>query len=380
MKQMKILILTNYASTYGGNFIPSVDAFAKYSIAKGDGVGFALDIKADSRTWCRELKKSYPIYFVKNKGLLKDAAELNRYIKENAYDCVYSHFSYFNLACMLSLINPSLAFICHKHTDIGSELTFKRKVRISIKKNLIYRNMFIIFVSKRLQKLELMENAKNSIWLPNALVTARFDKWSRGKYRQETRISLGIDAGAPVILMFGWHKYVKGVDIALKAFSGLLSVRPDARLMIVTSLTEGKEGVRRFAKGIVDDAVLEKVIFLPPSQEVEKYHAAADIFLSSSRSEGFSYSILEALYLGERVVTSDLEGVRWSGKYKTVEFFPSENSEKCVEKLNKSIEELNCKQEEITETSMEVEQDYGIEEWAENVYKVVFEQWHKKRG
>ena len=173
---MKILILTNYASVYGGNFIPSMEAFAQYSIDKGNEVGFALDIKAKERIWCKSIQEKYPIYFVKNKGSRKDAKELNQYIKENGYDCVYSHFSYFYIACILCMINPHLAVVCHKHTDIGSELTLKRKIRLAIKKRIFYRNMSLIFVSERLRKIELMEGKANSYWLPNALVTTRFQK------------------------------------------------------------------------------------------------------------------------------------------------------------------------------------------------------------
>ena len=219
---MKILILTNYASVYGGNFIPSMEAFAQYSIDKGNEVGFALDIKAKERIWCKSIQEKYPIYFVKNKGSRKDAKELNQYIKENGYDCVYSHFSYFYIACILCMINPHLAVVCHKHTDIGSELTLKRKIRLAIKKRFFYRNMSLIFVSERLRKFELMEGKANSYWLPNALVTTRFQKSKKETFRQELRSNLGIRLNDPVVLMFGWHTQVKGVDIALKAFKDLL--------------------------------------------------------------------------------------------------------------------------------------------------------------
>lgn len=375
---MKILILTNYASVYGGNFIPSMEAFAQYSIDKGNEVGFALDIKAKERIWCKSIQEKYPIYFVKNKGSRKDAKELNQYIKENGYDCVYSHFSYFYIACILCLINPHLAVVCHKHTDIGSELTLKRKIRLAIKKRIFYRNMSLIFVSERLRKFELMEGKANSYWLPNALVTTRFQKTKREIYRQELRSNLGINLDDPVVLMFGWHTQVKGVDIALKAFKDLLHQHPNAHLLLVTSSAQGEDGTRKIAREFVDDDTLSKVIFLPPSQEVEKYHAAADIFLSSSRSEGFSYSILEALYLGELVVSSDLDGVQWAKKYRTVEFFPSEDIQLCSKMLDKSINNITAKQSDIIETSMRVENDYGISEWVEKVYRILSLQWQKK--
>ena len=375
---MKILILTNYASVYGGNFIPSMEAFAQYSIDKGNEVGFALDIKAKERIWCKSIQEKYPIYFVKNKGSRKDAKELNQYIKENGYDCVYSHFSYFYIACILCMINPHLAVVCHKHTDIGSELTLKRKIRLAIKKRIFYRNMSLIFVSERLRKFELMEGKANSYWLPNALVTTRFQKTKRETFRQELRSNLGIRLNDPVVLMFGWHTQVKGVDIALKAVKDLLHQHPNAHLLLVTSSAQGEDGTRKIAREFVDDDTFSKVIFLTPSQEVEKYHAAADIFLSSSRSEGFSYSILEALYLGELVVSSDLDGVQWAKKYRTVEFFPSEDIQLCSKMLDKSINNITAKQSDIIEISMRVENDYEISEWVEKVYRILSLQWQKK--
>jgi hypothetical protein len=66
---MKILILTSYSSVYGGNFIPSMEAFAQYSISKGDEVGFALDIKSKERIWCKNLHEKYHIYYVLNGGV-----------------------------------------------------------------------------------------------------------------------------------------------------------------------------------------------------------------------------------------------------------------------------------------------------------------------
>jgi glycosyltransferase involved in cell wall biosynthesis len=247
-----------------------------------------------------------------------------------------------------------------------------------VKKNVFYKNMSLIFVSEKLRKYEFMENEKNSYWLPNALVTTRFKKENREAYRRELRSILGIGLDDPVILMFGWHTQVKGVDIALKAFEDLLHQHPNAHLLLVTSSAQGESGTRKIAEEFVDEDTLSKVIFLPPSQEVEKYHDVADIFLSSSRSEGFSYSILEALYLGELVVSSDLDGVQWAKKYKTVEFFPSENIRLCSEKLDKSIKYIGESKSDIVDISMQVENDYQINEWAKKVYQIISSQWLKK--
>lgn len=111
--------------------------------------------------------------------------------------------------------------------------------------------MSLIFVSERLRKFELMEGKANSYWLPNALVTTRFQKTKRETFRQELRSNLGIRLNDPVVLMFGWHTQVKGVDIALKAFKDLLHQHPNAHLLLVTSSAQGEDGTRKIARSLL---------------------------------------------------------------------------------------------------------------------------------
>lgn len=374
---MRILILTNYSSVYGGNFIPSIVAFAQYCIQKCDEVGFAFDIKAKDRIWCKQIQNDYPTYFVQNQGYINDSISINKYINDNKYDCVYSHFSYFYIACILSLINPRLAIICHKHTDIGCKNTAIRQFRLIIKKYLFYRNMSLIFVSKRLQKFEHMENMPNSYFLQNALVTTRFNKEDRYLERKKLREEYRIPSSAIVILMFGWHFQVKGVDIALSAFKELGEKYPDSYLLIVTNSVQGDMSTQNIARKYIKGD-MRNVIFLPPIQNVEKYHFASDIFLSSSRSEGFSYSILEALFLGELLVISDLDSCRWAEKYNTAFFFQSENICSCAETLEKSINLIGLNQADCILTSSQVEKDFNILDWVKSVYCIVTRQCKKK--
>lgn len=376
---MRILILTSYSSVYGGNFIPSMEVFAKFAKAKGDHVHFALSKKAAAREWCKRLEKQYPVYYVQDGGIFRDAFLLNRYIKENKIDVIYSHFSYFNkLISILCFINPKLTVVSHVHTDVGGKLTAKRKLKLFLQK-IIYKKRSLIYVSQRLRRLELMENNLNSFYMPNALVKTRFKLDKRNEYRASKRKSLNISDKEIVILMFGWHTQIKGVDIALKAFEKVLKKHNDLRLCIVASSALGTEGTHKYAEEFVSTETLKHIIFLERSEEVEKYHDMSDIFLSSSRSEGFSYSILEGLYLKELVVSSDLEATAWAKKYDTVEVFPTENIDMCAEKIEAQIENLSESdiEERLQKVSDAVSVDYDINVWASKVYDIIYQQRYK---
>ena len=68
-----------------------------------------------------------------------------------------------------------------------------------------------------------------------------------------------------VILMFGWHIRVKGVDIALKAFEKVIQKEPKTTLFIVLDENMSND----FAKEYASSETLSHVIFLPPTQNIE---------------------------------------------------------------------------------------------------------------
>lgn len=369
---MKILIAAKYASVYEGNFIPSVKSFAEYCKKNGDTVGFALPIEAEKREWCLNLKKKYPVYFIGNESNFAEAKKINQYIKCNGFNCLYTHFS-LGLVFPLSICNRQLAIVRHTHTDMGGRTTLKTRLRMWIKRKLFYSKMAHIYVSERLQCMEGMQNKKNSFFLPNALVADRFELGKMPDYRHKLREKYNIPHNAIIVLMFGWHILVKGVDIALMSFAKTLKKEPNTFLFVVLGENDNED----FAKKYVDVATLSHVKFLKPVQNIEMYHAAADIFLSSSRSEGFSYSIMEALYLGESVVTSDLSAVQWALRYDTVLKFESENVDDCAEKLCTCIEKMSSNKKDRRKVSEQLLQDYSIEKWNDNVYEIIKRQYEK---
>ena len=95
------------------------------------------------------------------------------------------------------------------------------------------------------------------------------------------------------------------------------------------------------------------------------YHRAIDVYLSASRSEAFSYGILETISQNTPVVLSDIIDTRWCIKYSKAFSYPVENYQKCADAIEKAIKagrkESNYK---------DIIEEFSIGNWCERVIDV----------
>jgi glycosyltransferase involved in cell wall biosynthesis len=121
------------------------------------------------------------------------------------------------------------------------------------------------------------------------------------------------DDDLTVILSGGRHVPQKGFDILLDAF--LHIERDDVRLLLFGTGQE-TESLKRQASAL---GISEQVCFLGFVENPYAYMAAADVFVLSSKYEGFGLVLIEALACGCPVVSTDCESgpaeILEQGKY-----------------------------------------------------------------
>jgi glycosyltransferase involved in cell wall biosynthesis len=127
----------------------------------------------------------------------------------------------------------------------------------------------------------------------------------------------------------------KSLDLLLEAFARIRHLKPGMKLAIVGS---GPELQRLVAKtqclGIQGDCV-----FVPATRDVAQFLRAFDIFVSCSRSEAFSNTILEAMACGCAVVGSRVGGTpELIGNEERGLLFDSGNAADLATKLSVLIE------------------------------------------
>ncbi len=124
----------------------------------------------------------------------------------------------------------------------------------------------------------------------------------REKYRKE----LGLSDAEFCIMGIGRLSSQKGFDLALQAFADLDKELQDCRLIIVGSGSESNE-YRELAARL---GIEKKVLFTGHRDDTSGLLQAADLFWLTSRSEGMSNALLEAMAHGKAVVAFDIAGVR----------------------------------------------------------------------
>ncbi len=358
-----INIVCSYSSIYGGNFIPSILFLAnKILLGKMSDVIFTFPLEAKERKWVKFLEnKRFKIFFIDFKNnFLKNVRNIN---KKNKVTDVYSHFvSGFRIK-MLYPFSKKIKLFIHVHSDFsgGIEESKFTKFKRFIENKVLRKDATYIFVSKNME--HQYPNKKN-IYLPNALAIDRIpcNKIDIKLFMQKYNIK----ETDTIFLHFGWSPFVKGSDIIIKSFTKNIKEGDNCKLIVVYGKNNGYEKLLSFLsrRNVSFDKNDRRLIFIPPTEDVFSLFKISDIFVSSSRSEGFSYSILESTYFNLRVFSSDIPGVQWAHKYDNVYFFKNydELSELIVkEKKFKKKKKVN----------KNISEDFSLQKWTNNLIKIL---------
>ena len=106
-------------------------------------------------------------------------------------------------------------------------------------------------------------------------------------------------------------------------------------------------------------------------EQVAEYYKASDVFISASRSEGFPYSVAEAMGANLPIISSDIPGVAWAKQAKGVLLFESGNAIA----LSQAIQGvLSWPEQELQDRKQSNQQfiveNYTVEKWAKNIIDV----------
>lgn len=126
------------------------------------------------------------------------------------------------------------------------------------------------------------------------------DRFSHGPSR--TRADLGLDRRALVITSVGSLSQVKDHRTLLNAFNRLVVRHPEARLVLAG------DGPMRAILERQAAHLAERVLFLGQRSDIPELLRASDIYLQTSRSEGFSNAILQAMATSLPVVATRVGG------------------------------------------------------------------------
>ena len=150
----------------------------------------------------------------------------------------------------------------------------------------------VVLQTRAMQVLYSKRIQKRVVVIPNPVIP--LPPATRG-VRESFKIS------KPYLLSVGRLRYVKGFDLLIQAFARIHSRLPDWQLVLVG---EGPER-QALEAGVRQSGLTAKVIFTGYSAHPEDFLCDADLYVSTSRWEGFPNALAEAMACGLPVVATD---------------------------------------------------------------------------
>jgi glycosyltransferase involved in cell wall biosynthesis len=236
--------------------------------------------------------------FERNGNGLELYGNIRSMIRREKPDIVHSHLMDSSFYSSLASWRLDIPHVSTEHGDVA----LKRGVRSALKYlSISAATDALVCVSRALAesvRKRTMFPAKIRV-VPNGIA---FRDGDGSAFRRE----LGIPEGALLVGNVANLYPVKGQEFLVRAFSGLLTSFPEARLVIVG---RGRERER------LED--LTRALRIPPGRviltgfrgDVENVMSALDIYAQPSLSEGLPVSLLEAMFTGVPVIATDVGGV-----------------------------------------------------------------------
>jgi glycosyltransferase involved in cell wall biosynthesis len=124
---------------------------------------------------------------------------------------------------------------------------------------------------------------------------------------EELRSDLALDPGSIVLVSVGRHEPVKDHVTLIRSCAIASEYQPGIRLLVA-----GRDGASTSAvRAEIVELGLERVVtLLGQRNDVEDLLSLADIFVSSSRSEGAAGGVIEAMRAGLPIVSTEVVGQR----------------------------------------------------------------------
>ena len=361
---MKVIYISNFYTEFKSAFISQLELLAENIISDGGEVVFIFPIKSKKLNWCKKLNYKYRVEFVscidrRNKKLvINELKEIFSIYKPNI---IHSHFDGYDVP-ITKAASKDVIKIYHRHNEFDvSKLSLLKKIYASIliKKNLFYlkKNGYSIFISNEMER-RFIENKlvykDKSKTILNGINIERLDNLKN------------ITNDIPTVFSFTGNWYAKGADILLKALEYINYEKIKVKL-----ITIGDE--EKFYRSY--GSIPKWVELMKPTDNIVEYYSMADIFVTTSRKETFSYALAEAIYCELPCISSDIDGVNWAHDFSTVSFFKNEDINSLIEQIIK-FTNYEVSYEEIKKSKQLIIDKFSDKVWIKNIlnlYKEVME-------
>ena len=121
----------------------------------------------------------------------------------------------------------------------------------------------------------------------------------------------GPEPETPTLSWAGRVDPIKDLETLIRAFAIVVKEMPDAKLRLFGGTPKGGEGYRDGCMALAAElGIADSVVFEGRVADITDAYAAGNVVMLSSISEGFPFTLIEAMSCGRSTVSTDVGGVR----------------------------------------------------------------------
>lgn len=369
-----VIHLADYGGPYPGNFISSLIALKQSLAVNGIRQSFVFSTSSANKKWFADLNadRNNRVYLLdKHVSFPVLVNNICHIVLKERGTILHTHFTSFDVGAFvgqiaLNRLGHNLKTVCHVHSDFPIKLTLVRRLKDLIKFHLLGRAVTYLCVSRPIFEglASRGMNPSQGKVIFNGIDMNRARHITASPDELATRY--GCTNKSKRILLFGWSPVIKGVDVAIDACARLACKRGDFELLIA-----GTDDTLKFLHKHIGEQFPPWLRVLPPSENVGDLYSLADYFLSSSRSEGFSYSIGEAMAACKPVIVSELPSMEWTQGAPGCFYFEPSNSNDLAERINQLLDLTSAEQMNLGSKNADfIARNHSIENWTKQLLAI----------
>lgn len=358
-----ILFCAQYAASYKGNFIKSLEALADRLTQSGCKVYFLFPKLCKNQLWWKDFCAEHDAMTIDH---VADVMGIERILNEINPDLIHTHFDGFDIPVAKAVANTGLETIqvWHLH-NCFSFVSHPLKALYQCYCYYLHYNWYakgavligvgqhlIDFVG-RFRKLLFYPRPPLFV-VPNGIDISRIRP--RSSFKRHSQFTF---------LAFGGRNADKRIDLLIRAAENL-SDYYDLKVII----TEGAD-TQQLVHTLFPEHVPEWLELVKEQDDISYLFDLADCYVSSSVHESFSYAICEATIYGLPVIQSDIHGTLWNSLNESAFLFHSEDIQDLSRVMQKVMEQsdesmmLKCKSTQRL-NSMK----YSLDHWTSSICEI----------
>lgn len=306
-----------FVTTVGSTYLAFLKDFSDYLYATGEyDISLICDGSESDNREIPEYVHFYPVTMKRGVNLSAISAinDIKKILKREKFDIV--QYSTPNAAFYTSIAARAVGIPVRLYCQWGIRYMgfegWKRTLFKFLEKKTCDNSTFIEAESHNIRNFSITEGlygAEHSsvIWNGSAsgVNLKKFNIEMRPQWRKEIRSEKNISDDEVVFAFAGRLTADKGVNELLEAFLSVSSHNQTVKLMIMGRM-DNSESLNSLLMEQANQT--GRVIFTGNVTDIERYYAAADVFVAPSYREGFGLVVVEAEAMGLPALVSDVPG------------------------------------------------------------------------